>query len=100
MKKVLRLKQTGITLIALVVTVVVLLVLAGVTITMLTGNNGIILRAKEAKFKTELTGLNETKRLSEIGIEANPYSVTQIGSTAFGECISLKKIIILYMKME
>lgn len=59
MKKVLRLKQAGITLIALVVTIIVLLVLAGVTITMLTGNNGIILRAKEAKLKTELTGLKE-----------------------------------------
>ncbi len=59
MKKILRFEQAGITLIALVVTIIVLLVLAGVTITMLTGNNGIILRAKETKFKTELAGLKE-----------------------------------------
>ena len=42
-------KQTGITLIALVVTVIVLLILAGVTIATLTGNNGIIIQAKQAK---------------------------------------------------
>ena len=41
--------KTGITLIALVVTVIVLLILAGVTISTLTGNNGIIIQAKQAK---------------------------------------------------
>ena len=41
--------KTGITLIALVVTVIVLLILAGVTIATLTGNNGIIIQAKQAK---------------------------------------------------
>ena len=43
------LKEKGITLIALVVTIVVLLILAGVTIAMLTGENGIINQAKNAK---------------------------------------------------
>ena len=43
----------GITLIALVVTIVVLLILAGVSISMLTGNNGIITQAQNAKNKTE-----------------------------------------------
>ena len=35
-------KQTGITLIALVITIIVLLILAGVSIALLTGNNGIL----------------------------------------------------------
>ena len=39
----------GITLIALVVTIVVLLILAGVSIAMLTGDNGIIVQAKRAR---------------------------------------------------
>lgn len=39
----------GITLIALVITIIVLLILAGVSIAMLTGNNGILTRANEAK---------------------------------------------------
>ena len=43
----------GITLIALVITIIVLLILAGVSIATLGGNNGIIARAKSAKTKTE-----------------------------------------------
>ena len=41
--------STGITLIALVITILVLLILAGVSIAMLTGNNGIITQATNAK---------------------------------------------------
>lgn len=46
-------KASGITLIALVVTVIVLLLLAGISIMMLSGNNGILQRAGEAKEVTE-----------------------------------------------
>ena len=46
-------KKQGITLISLVVTIIVLLILAGVTIAALTGENGILNRAAEAKEKTE-----------------------------------------------
>ena len=52
--------KKGITLIALVVTIVVLLILAGVTIATLTGDNGIITQAKNAKeesLKSELEQL-------------------------------------------
>ena len=42
-------KKKGITLVALVVTIVVLIILAGVTISMVVGDNGIITKAKEAK---------------------------------------------------
>ena len=41
-------KQQGITLLALVVTIIVLLILAGVTLSSITGNNGILTRTKEA----------------------------------------------------
>lgn len=40
-------KQNGITLVALVVTIVVLLILAGVSLSLVLGNNGIITKAKE-----------------------------------------------------
>ena len=62
------LKQTGITLIALVVTIVVLLILAGVSINALFGNSGIIEKAKDAQNKMDqatqndldaINGLNE-----------------------------------------
>lgn len=41
-------KEKGITLVALVITVIVLLILAGVSITALTGENSIIRRAQQA----------------------------------------------------
>ena len=46
-------KKQGITLIALVVTIIVLLILAGVSISMLTGQNGVLNRAADAKKNTE-----------------------------------------------
>ena len=47
-------KEKGITLIALVITIIVLLILAGVTIAMVVGDNGILTRAKESKTQTEI----------------------------------------------
>ena len=44
--------EIGITLIALVITIIVLLILAGVSIAMLTGQNGILTQAQSAKNKT------------------------------------------------
>ena len=41
--------SNGITLIALVITIIVLIILAGVRINLVLGNNGIITRAREAK---------------------------------------------------
>ena len=52
-------KEKGITLIALVITIVILLILAGVSIAMLTGDNGIITRANEASEKTKYAGAKE-----------------------------------------
>ena len=57
--------QLGITLIALVITMVVLLILAGVSIAMLTGNNGILTQAKLAKEKTALAKEEEEKQLAQ-----------------------------------
>ena len=45
--------SNGITLIALVITIIVLLILAGVTIATLTGDNGILGKANEAKTKSD-----------------------------------------------
>ena len=59
-------KNGGITLIALVITIIVLLILAGVTIAALSGDNGILTRAKEAKEKTEQAQKKEEKTLSNM----------------------------------
>ena len=59
-------QSKGITLVALVVTIVVLLILAGVTITMLVGDNGIIARAREAKNAVEKAQGNEQNELGDL----------------------------------
>ena len=51
--------ENAITLIALVVTIVVLLILAGVSISMLTGENGVIIQAQRAKIETEISEIEE-----------------------------------------
>ena len=53
--------QTGITLIALVVTIVVLLILAGVSINALFGDSGIINKAKDAQNKMNQAAENDQK---------------------------------------
>ncbi len=57
-------KERGITLIALVITIIVLLILAGVSIAMLTGDNGILTKATEAKQNTEKAEIEEQVRLA------------------------------------
>ena len=52
-------REKGITLIALVVTIIVLLILAGISIAMLTGNDGIIQKAIEAKDATRAGAVQE-----------------------------------------
>ena len=57
----------GITLIALVITIIVLLILAGVSIATLTGPNGLLTRATEAKEETEKAGINEKVQMKVAG---------------------------------
>ncbi len=70
-------KNNGITLIALVITMIVLLILAGVTIATLTGDNGILTRVSESKEKTEEAQEKE-------GIEL-ALSTAQIGDSGYQE---------------
>lgn len=55
--------QNGVTLIALVITIIVLLILAGVSIAALSGDNGILTKAQEAKNKTNESQVQENTRL-------------------------------------
>ena len=64
LKEELKYGKKGITLISLVVTIIVLLILAGVTIATLTGNNGILTRASEAKEKTKIASEDELRNLT------------------------------------
>ena len=57
-------KNKGITLIALVITIIVLLILAGVSIVMLTGENGILTQAQNAKKRTDIASEKEAVSLA------------------------------------
>ena len=91
--------QTGITLIALVVTIVVLLILAGVSINAIFSENGIIKRAKDAQNKMDQATQNDLDSINELnnwidgktngssggnttGGDANP-STSELPSTSY-----------------
>ena len=57
-------RNKGITLIALVVTIIVLLILAGISINALTGQNGLLNRAVESKQKTEVAQIEEAIKVA------------------------------------
>ena len=90
--------QTGITLIALVVTIVVLLILAGVSINALFGDSGIINKAKDAQNKMDQAVENDQKGINELsnwldsktngstGEDANPSTTPKI-STLVGKVV-------------
>ena len=61
----------GITLIALVITIIVLLILAGISIAMLTGDNGILKKATTAKEQTEQAQAKEKIQLEVLGSIGN-----------------------------
>jgi len=105
-KKIMKTKikqEKGITLIALVVTIVVLLILAGVSVNALFGNSGIIEKAKEAQNAMNMAKENDEKGINELtnwldnqingttgggttGGDANP-STTQKISTLVGKVV-------------
>ena len=58
------LQEQGITLIALVVTIIILLILVGVTISQVTGNKGLFQRTKQAAVEYEKEALKEEMRLA------------------------------------
>ena len=66
-KEIKKLNNKGITLIALVITIIVLLILAAVSIAMLTGENGILTQAQRAK---EQTSVAEEKELIALAYNA------------------------------
>ena len=67
LKRKIKKESKGITLIALVITIIVLLILAGVTIATLTGDNGILGKANDAKTQTEQAKEDENLKIAIAG---------------------------------
>ena len=57
----------GITLISLIITIIILLILSGITITTLTGDNGILTKTKLAREQTEI---GQEKEIVQISVPA------------------------------
>ncbi len=85
MNKKLKIKQEkGITLIALVVTIVVLLILAGVSISLVLNNNGVISKAKDAKNQYAEAQTNDERQLNEV----SDWIDTKVGDTTGGGSVT------------
>ena len=93
----------GITLIALVVTIIVLLILAGVSIAMLTGDNGILGRAKEASTQTAITNARDEISMKVAECVTEYFAVSYAGANnttynASAETDTLDKYILNELK--
>ncbi len=77
-------ERKGITLIALVVTIIVILILAGISISMLTGENGILNRAQNAKEETESSQKQENTTLNDYEKAIDKYA-SNLPSTEYTE---------------
>ena len=87
--------QTGITLIALVVTIVVLLILAGVSLNAIFSENGIIKRAQDAQNKMDEATQNDLDSINELNnwIDGKVNGTTGGGTTGGDETPTEKPLI-------
>ena len=77
--------EIGITLIALVVTIVVLLILAGISITALVGENGLITRAKLAAEKTNQSVQNDIVAIEKLNQQLENLINGEVGENTTGD---------------
>ena len=75
----------GITLIALVITIIVLLILAGITIAMLAGENGILTNATKSKAYDELGTAKDQIALKANEAVSTYFTTHYVGSNADGK---------------
>ena len=82
--------QKGVTLVALVVTIIVLIILAGISINLILGDNGIITIAKRAKENIELAKIEEETELNELYTQLES-SDTDSGGTNYDAIAKLRE---------
>lgn len=79
-------EEKGITLIALIVTIIIMLILAGISIKLAIDNNGVIENAKEAKNQYEQSQTEEDSKLSDLSsIMKNKLDANRGNSSNSGE---------------
>ena len=80
--------QGGITLIALVITIIVLLILAGITINLTLGENGILIKADEAAKNTDIVDTKEKIKLELMGM----YNKETLNYTNQDVIVAIEKV--------
>lgn len=88
-------KNRGITLITLIVTIIILLILAGVTLNLVAGSEGILSKATKAVNKNQIASLQEEVDLALIELKNNYYEAkyvdkNDITSGSFGAYVKEK----------
>lgn len=83
----------GITLVSMVITIIVMLILAGVSISMVTGDNGVVTRASEGSVKTQLASVESDVGLSITSNQSDYFA-------AFAESTAKAGNKIKYLKPE
>ena len=88
-------KESGITLVSLVVTIIILIILAGISINTLVGDTGIITKAQQAKENTLLAQEEEAKQLNQLYSQLNYIggNVGDIDGDAVDKLLNFKKVI-------
>ena len=86
-KKQERRKEKGITLVALVVTIIVLLILAGISISMLAGNNGILTKTQQAKEKNEKASDRDLIAMTVLEAQIGENGYQELNSNILQEAI-------------
>ena len=82
-----RKNERGITLIALVISIIILLILAGITILAISGENGIIQRAVEAREKTEVAQEKEVLELAVTSSQMEDVNTLEITEEKLSDAI-------------
>ncbi len=90
-------KNNGITLIALIVTIIIMLILVAVTVRILI-NSGIIGKAKEAKDKTEAAYVEESRAGDSINVNGNTYNSIEEYMTELNKDPDLAKLLEFFGK--
>ena len=83
--------EKGITLIALVITIIVLLILAGVALSMVAGNEGILTKAEIAASETEIAGAKEQTEIMLAELSADYYEKKFVDKTETGTLVNYIK---------
>ena len=92
--------KKGITLIALVITIVVLLILAGVTVSLILDENGIIAKSKDARARWNNAQMNEEKNMGEIDKTLDEIVYNKIDPTEMYAVLYSDGALVFYQKTE